>query len=148
MAVRVASERGEHEVFAERPVDSDLLVDSVKTHQRALGRTPQLVAADAAFYSAPNEQALEQEGVKRIAIPSRATKSRARREKQKKRWFKNGQRWRTGSEGRISVLKRRHGLNRSRYRGQDGIEKWVGLGVIADNLRTLGGILPWEAATT
>ncbi|HEX9595861.1 MAG TPA: ISNCY family transposase [Anaerolineales bacterium] len=138
----------DYEVFAERPVDSDLLVDSVKTHQQALGRMPQLVAADAAFYSARNEQILEQEGVQRIAIPSRATKSRARREKQKKRWFKNGQRWRTGSEGRISVLKRRHGLNRSRYRGQDGIEKWVGLGVIADNLRTLGGILPWEGATT
>jgi IS5 family transposase len=137
----------DYEVFAERPVDSDLLVDAVKTHHQALGRTPQLVAADAAFYSAPNERALEQEGVKRIAIPSRATKSRARREKQKERWFKNGQRWRTGSEGRISVLKRRHGLNRSRYSGQDGIEKWVGLGVIADNLRTLGEILPWEAAT-
>jgi transposase, IS5 family len=41
---------------------------------------------------------------------------------------------RTGSEGRISVVKRRHGLNRSRYRGDAGMKRWVGLGVIADNL--------------
>jgi IS5 family transposase len=38
------------------------------------------------------------------------------------------------SEGRISVLKRRHGLNRSRYKGTDGMKRWVGLSVIADNL--------------
>ena len=41
-------------------------------------------------------------------------------------------------EGRISVLKRRHGLRRSRYRGILGIERWVGLGVIANNLLVLG----------
>ena len=40
---------------------------------------------------------------------------------------------RTGAEGRISVVKRRHGLNRSRYRGDAGMKRWVGLGVIADN---------------
>ena len=105
------------------------------------------MAADAAFYSAANEKALEEQGVKRIAVPNRGTKSEARRQKQKERWFKNGQRWRTGCEGRISVLKRRHGLNRSRYRGQDGIEKWVGLGVIADNLISLGRFLPMTEAT-
>jgi transposase, IS5 family len=40
----------------------------------------------------------------------------------------------TGCEGRISVLKRHHGLNRCRYRGFEGMQRWVGLGVIADNL--------------
>jgi IS5 family transposase len=137
----------DYEVFPEKPNDSDLLVESVETHQAMLERVPDLVAADAAFYSAANEEALEELGVKRIAVPNRRTKSEARRKKQKERWFKDGQRWRTGSEGRISVLKRRHGLNRSRYRGQDGIEKWVGLGVIADNLISLGRLLPMTKAT-
>ena len=41
--------------------------------------------------------------------------------------FKTAQKWRTGSEGRISVLKRRHGLNRCRYKGSAGIQRWVGL---------------------
>jgi IS5 family transposase len=136
-----------YEVFDERPNDADLLVGSLHTHQERLARTPDLVAADAAFYSSANEKALEAAGVKRISVPNRGSKSKARRQKQKERWFKNGQRWRTGSEGRISVLKRRHGLNRSRYRGLEGIKKWVGLGVIADNLITLGGLLEVVPAT-
>jgi IS5 family transposase len=132
----------DYEVFPEKPADSDLLVESVQTHQERLGRTPRLVAADAAFYSSANEKALEQAGVQRISVPNRRTKSAARRQKEKERWFKEGQRWRTGCEGRISVLKRRNGLDRSLYRGQEGMEKWVGLGVIADNLITLGQLIP------
>jgi len=50
------------------------------------------------------------------------------------RWFKRAQRWRVGCEGRISVLKRCHGLFRCRYKGSVGMERWVGLGVIANNL--------------
>ena len=126
------------EVYEERPSDSDLLVASVETHEERLGRTPHLVAADAGFYSQANEKALEQKGVKRISIPNKHTKSEARRNVQKKRWFKNGQRWRTGCEGRISVLKRRHGLDRCLYPGMEGIKRWVGLGVIADNLINIG----------
>jgi transposase, IS5 family len=137
----------DYEVYPDRPNDADLLVESVEIHGELLGRVPDLVAADAAFYSAANETALEAQGVKRISVPNRKTKSAARRAKQKEKWFKDGQRWRTGCEGRISVLKRRHGLNRSRYRGQDGIEKWVGLGVIADNLISLGGLISMNKAT-
>ena len=46
----------------------------------------------------------------------------------------------------MSVLKRRHGLNRSRYRGQDGMKLWVGLGVIADNLISLGNLIAMREA--
>ena len=53
---------------------------------------------------------------------------------QKSRWFRRAQNWRTGGEGRISALKRRHGLRRCLYRGFAGMQRWVGLGVIADNL--------------
>jgi IS5 family transposase len=34
-------------------------------------------------------------------------------------------------------LKRRHGLDRCRYKGTDGMKRWVGLGVVADNLINL-----------
>ena len=123
-----------YEVYDQRPSDSDILMVAVETHQARLGRTPHLVAADASFYSAKNEAAVKAKGVKRVSIPNRSTKSPERKREQKKRWFRNGQKWRTGSEGRISVVKRRHGLNRSRYKGDAGIKRWVGLGVIADNL--------------
>ncbi len=60
---------------------------------------------------------------------------------QKKRWFKKGQKWRTGCEGRISVLKRRHRLNRCRYKGDREMKRWVGLDIISDNLINIGRAL-------
>jgi IS5 family transposase len=100
-----------------------------------------LATADAAFYSANNETAAHALGVKRVAIPNRSTKNPQRKKLEKKRWFRNAQKWRTGSEGRISLVKRRHGLNRCRYKGQQGMKRWVGLGVIGDNLINIGRAL-------
>jgi transposase, IS5 family len=128
----------DYEVYDRRPHDSDLLIAAIETHEAKLGRTPRLVAADAGFYSAKNEAAAKAKGVKRVCIPNRSTKSRERKREQKKRWFRNGQKWRTGCEGRISVVKRRHGLDRCHYKGLVGMHRWVGLGVIADNLVNIG----------
>jgi transposase, IS5 family len=130
-----------YEVFAKRPNDRDLLVPAVQKHEEQIGRVPQLVAGDAGFYSAGNETELNEMGVKQISVPNRSTKSPERRRHQKRRSFRRGQKWRTGVEGRISVLKRRHGLNRCRYRGDAGMQRWVGLGVIADNLINIGRFL-------
>jgi transposase, IS5 family len=135
----------DYEVYARRPSDSDLLVAAVETHQALLGRAPRLVAADAAFYSAKNEAAAKAKGVKRVCIPNRSTKSVERRREQRKRWFRNGQKWRTGCEGRISVVKRRHGLDRCRYKGYAGMNRWVGLGVIADNVINIGRAVEKQA---
>ena len=128
----------DYEVYARRPNDADLLVPAVATHAAKLGRVPRLVAADAAFYSGRNETAAKAMGVKRVCVPNRSSKNPERRREQKKRWFRNGQKWRTGCEGRISVVKRRHGLSRCRYKSELGMQRWVGLGVISDNLVNIG----------
>ena len=128
----------DYEVYGRRPSDADLLIPAIEAHQAKLGRPPRLVAADAAFYSAKNDAAAKAMGVKRVCIPNRSSKSRERKREQKKRWFRNEQKWRTGCEGRISVVKRRHGLDRCRYKGFDGMNRWVGLGIIADNVVNIG----------
>ena len=128
----------DYAVYDRRPSDSDLLIAALETHRAMLGRVPHMVAADAAFYSAKNEAAAKARGVKRVCIPNRSTKSPERKREQRKRWFRNGQKWRTGCEGRISVTKRRHGLDRCRYKGDDGMRRWVGLGIIADNIINIG----------
>jgi len=130
-----------YEVFDERPSDSELLLPAVEAHQRVFGRVPNLVAADAGFYSQAQERAVHEVGVPWIAVPNRGTHSADRKRLQKSRWFKKAQAWRTGCEGRISVIKRRHGLTRCRYRGAEGMKRWVGLGVIADNLINIGNAL-------
>lgn len=131
----------QYEVYDQRPSDADLLLPAIEAHAQVCGRVPRLVTADAGFYSHANEDAAHAKGVTRVCIPNRSTKSAARKREQKKRWFKNGQKWRTGCEGRISVVKRRHGLTRSRYKGEDGMKRWVGLGVIADNLINVSRVL-------
>jgi len=136
----------DYQVYPQRPYDSDLLVAAIETHQALLGRVPRLVAADAAFYSLRNEAAAKQKGVKRVCIPNRSTKSLERKREQRKRWFRSGQKWRTGCEGRISVVKRRHGLDRCRYKGYVGMERWVGLGVIADNVVNIGRTMEKQTA--
>ncbi len=129
----------DYDVYEKRPDDRELLIAAVEEQERRLGRKPRLVAA--------NERAWEKMGVSRVSIPHYATRDPARRGRQKQRWFKRGQKWRTGVEGRSSVLKRRHGLHRSRYPGLDGMRRWVGLGVIADNLINIGASLETRATT-
>jgi transposase, IS5 family len=135
----------DYEVYTQRPYDSELLIAAIDAHQALLGRVPRLVAADAAFYSTKNEAAAKAKGVKRVCVPNRSTKSADRKREQRKRWFRNGQKWRTGSEGRISVVKRRNGLSRSHYKGFVGMQRWVGFGVIADNVVNIGRAIEKQA---
>ena len=114
-----------YEVFEKRPNDADLLVPAVQKHEEQFGRVPQLVAGDARFYSAGNEAELQNMGVRQISVPNRSTKSPERRRHQKKRSFRRGQKWRTRAEVGVRVFKRRHGLNRCRYRGDAGMQRWV-----------------------
>jgi transposase-like protein DUF772 len=124
----------DYAVYPERPIDQSLLLPAIAHHQVIFDRVPALVAADAGFFSAENEKLAKDAGVAKVAIPNKQTRSPARWAWQRQRWFKRAQRWRVGCEGRISVLKRCHGLFRCHYKGPAGMERWVGLGVIANNL--------------
>ena len=130
----------DYAVYPERPTDQDVLLPAIAQHQALFDRPPELVAADAGFFSAANETQALAAGVQKVAIPNKQTRSPARWAWQRQRWFKRAQRWRVGCEGRISVLKRRHGLFRCRYKGSAGMERWVGLGVIANNLLAIARV--------
>jgi IS5 family transposase len=134
----------DYEVFAKRPADQELLIPAIEKHREIFGWVPQLAATDAGFFSLENVRQAKELGVKRVAVPNKKGRDSARSKEQKQRWFRRAQRWRVGCEGRISVLKRRQGLRRCRYRGMDGMERWVGWAVIADNLIHFGRLLPKE----
>jgi hypothetical protein len=142
----LADRAADYEVYARRSHDSNLLIPAIAAHQAKLGRVPRLVATDAGFYSARNEAAAKAMGVKRVCIPNRSSRSPDRKREQRKRWFRDGQKWRTGCEGRISVIKRRNGLDRCLYKGDDGMQRWVGFGVISDNLVNIGRVISQRPA--
>jgi IS5 family transposase len=139
----ITIQEAEHQIIAAyaihdgRPADRTLWVPALERHEQIFGRAPFLATADRGFFSGANEQAATTSGVCRVVLPFPGRKTDARRAHERQPWFRRGRRWRVGSEGRISVLKRRHGLTRCRYHGRDGMHRWVGLGVIADNLVTI-----------
>jgi IS5 family transposase len=135
-----------YEVHTGRPADVTLWTPALDRHRALFGRAPHLAAGDRGFSSASNEQAARDRGVRRVVLPRRGPKSATRHAYERRAWFRRGQRWRVGCEGRISVIKRRHGLRRCRYHGVDGMHRWVGLGVIADNLINMATVLGRRAA--
>ncbi len=133
----------DYEVCRERVPDQALWGPSLDRHQALFGRPPELATADGGFASAANERRAQELGVKRVALLRRdRRKGRRSPAGPRSRWLERARRWRTGCEGRISALKRRHGMRRCRYRGFRGIERWVGLAVIANNLLVLGRAAP------
>jgi transposase, IS5 family len=110
---------------------------SLEAHQEHFGRAPQLLAADRGLYSAENERLAQQAGIKRIVLPKSGRPSHEREQHEKQRWFRRGFRFRAGIEGRISVLGRVFGLDRCLDHGEEGMERWVGWGVLAHNLRQI-----------
>lgn len=123
-------------VCPSRIPDQTLWIPSLERHQELFGRPPRLATADAGFASTANRRAAEERNVEKVALLGKTPSTSA----SQRRWFRKALRWRTGSEGRISALKRRHGLRRSRYRGMQGIKRFVGFGVLANNLLSIARV--------
>ena len=123
------------------PKDDNLLKPAVDIHIETFGRPPWAVATDRGFGNAKNEKYLQQHGVKRCSLPRKGKLTKSRKEYQSQSWLRRLQRWRAGGEATISVLKRKYGLNRSRFRGDKGTKTWVGLGILAYNLRRIATLI-------
>lgn len=124
------------------PSDEDHVVPSIQQHKAMFGRAPHLYANDRGSYSADNIKACQQEGVGCVSIPQRGGQKTAEREAfEKSPEFKQGQRFRAGIEGRISVLFRGRGMKRCLASGRRGLELLVGLAVLANNLLRIATLL-------
>jgi IS5 family transposase len=123
-----------YHLVAGHPVDNQQVQPSLEHHREVFGKPPVLVTADRGAYSGPNEEYAKSEGVKRVVLPKPGAKSKERVAYEKQPWFRRGRKWRSGIEGRISLLKRRYQLRRCLNHGEEGMERWVGWGVIAHDL--------------
>ena len=101
----------DYEVYARRPDDSDISIHQLQPAERSWGvfrdwwrLTPGSIPAETRPLRKPW-------GSNVSVFPNRSSKSIERKRERKKFWFRNGQKWRTGCEGRISVVKRRNGLD-------------------------------------
>jgi IS5 family transposase len=124
-----------YEILAEAGSERSRLPESLKAHRERFGRAPLLLAGDRGLYSAENEETAHEAGVKSVVLPKSGRLSQERERHEKQRWFRRGFRFRAGIEGRISVLNRAFGLDLCLDHGEEGMERWVGWGILAHNLR-------------
>lgn len=121
--------------------DYPYLPESVADHIRLFHRPPDLLVADRGMGSAGNERLAREAGVRRVVLPRTGRLSDDRRRVEFARSFRRAYRFRAGIEGRIYVLRRDYGLRRCRYRGEAGMERWVGWGVVTHNLARVAAVL-------
>jgi transposase, IS5 family len=124
-------------VLEGNPDDATQLAPSLDQHIEQFGHPPDLLAGDGKLATATNEQLAQRCGVRQVVLPRPGRKTEARQAHERQKWFRRGRNWRAGIEGRISGLKRGQGLSRCRDHGDNGMERWVGLGVIAHDLRMI-----------
>jgi IS5 family transposase len=111
------------------PGENTLLPHTV-AEMKALGLAPAEVALDGGFGHLKSEQQLRPIEPRRVFVSGRLEPASAKARRRLRRY-------RTGTEGRISHLKRGYGLRRSRLKGKAGQEIWTGWGILAYNLDTL-----------
>src|SRR5215204_5965670 len=95
-----------------------------------LGISPKEVALDGGFMPGPTNTALADLAPKTVFIAGRQQPASKRTQRRLRRY-------RTGQEGRISHLKRRYGLDRSRLKGDQGRQIWTEWAILAYNTDTL-----------
>ena len=111
------------------PAENTLLPQTASELDRA-GIRPREIVADGGFLPGPTTEAFPDLDDGRIHLANQ-------HEPGSRRTRKRRARYRTGIEGRISHLKRRYGLRRSRLKGHDGMRIWTGWAILAYDLDTL-----------
>ena len=124
----------DHTVEQGNPADAPQLAPAVKRIIKRTGRKPRTVTADRGYGEHSVDDALHHLGVRNVVIPRKGKPSAGRRAAEHRPAFRRTVKWRTGSEGRISTLKRGYGWDRTRIDRTEGARIWVGHGVLAHNL--------------
>jgi IS5 family transposase len=132
----------QYDVLDGNPIDEQHVVVSLERHRQTFGDVPKLYGSDRGFFSEKNVMSCKRQGVKVVCIPQRGgTKAPEREAYEKSREFKDGQRFRAGIEGRISVLFRGRGMKRCPAEGRERFELWVATAVLANNLLKIASLL-------
>ena len=124
----------DHTVERGNPADAPQLAPAIGRVITRTGRRPRTVTADRGYGEARVEDDLHELGVRTVVIPRKGRPGKARQAHEHRRAFRRTVKWRTGSEARISTLKRQYCWDRTRLDGLDGARIWTGHGVLAHNL--------------
>lgn len=124
-------------VLADDESECHQVVPAVRHHRTRFGRSPWVVAGDRRLHAKGVEETAHELGVTHVVIPRTGKLTVAQRAREKDRSWRRRYRWRAGIEGRIHSLRRDYGLARCRSHGEVGLERDIGWGTLASNLRPI-----------
>jgi transposase, IS5 family len=124
----------DHALEQGNPADAPQLAPAIARVIKRAGRKPRTVTADRGYGEKAVDDALHEMGVRTVVIPRKGRPGNDRRAAEHRPAFRRTVKWRTGSEGRISTLKRRYGWDRARLDSLEGARIWTGHGILAHNL--------------
>jgi IS5 family transposase len=130
----------DHSLHQGNPADAPQLAPAIERVIRRRGRPPRTVTADRGYGEKKVDDDLHKLGVRTVVIPRKGKPSKARQAAEHRPAFRKTVKWRTGSEGRISNLKRVYGWDRTRLDGTEGAQIWTGHGILAHNLVKIGAL--------
>jgi transposase, IS5 family len=122
-------------VLADEESECHQALPAVQHHRALFGHPPWLVVGDRRLHTKGVEETAQGLGVTHVVIPRTGTLTVAQRARERQRDWRRRSRWRAGIEGRIHSLRRDYGLARCRSHGLVGLERDVGWGVLASDLR-------------
>ena len=123
-----------YEVFPERKEDKELISPALKAHRQLFGTNPDVLATDKGFYENIKQILKLEEQITTVSICKKGRRNQQEYERESTEQFKDGQRFRAGCEGSISVLKRVFKLGRCLFKGFKNYAASVGCAVLCHNL--------------
>jgi IS5 family transposase len=123
-----------YQVLPKRREDTELLDPTLQAHERLFGAVPDVLAADKGFYKSTDQLAALEDDIETVSIGKKGRRTDQERARETTEAFKEGQRFRAGVEGSISVLKRAFKLGRCLFKGFKNYAASVGCAVFCHNL--------------
>ena len=106
----------------------------IKAHKQLFGISPDVLATDKGFYENMEQIFTLEETIATVSICKKGRRNPQEYERESSEEFKDGQRFRAGCEGSISVLKRAFNLGKCLFKGFKNYAASVGCAVFCHNL--------------
>jgi len=123
-----------YRAFEQREEDNTLLPEVLDAHRALFGEGPAVLAADKGFYQSVQQLQKLEEDIETVSICKKGRRTAEETARETTEAFKDGQRFRAGAEGTISVLKRGFKLSRCLFKGYRNLASSVGAAVLCHNL--------------
>jgi transposase, IS5 family len=123
-----------YQVLPRRQEDPTLLRETLDAHRALFGKAPEVLATDKGFYEDREQIKKLEEGIKTVSMPKKGRRTPEEERRESSKSFCEGQRFRAGVEGTISVLKRVFKQGRCLFQGFKHYAASVGCAVFCYNL--------------